>query len=93
MILVDIPDHMKAYREARIKQGLSESTCIDPCIFEEIKYLWSEGIVTYGSCCGHNKLESFVNVDSSSIDKMLSMGYVQNHSDKNRNDTFRMKSA
>jgi len=28
--------------------------CIDSCIAEPIKALWSAGIYTTGSCCGHN---------------------------------------
>ncbi|MDM8174815.1 hypothetical protein QT327_10680 [Olivibacter sp. 47] len=90
-ITVQIPDHMSDYREARLESGLSDTVSIDPCIFDEIKYLWANGIVTYGSCCGHNKAEPFVNVDESCINDMLRMGYTQNHPDPNRKDTFRLK--
>ena len=93
MITVEIPDHMHKYRESRIKNGLSDKICIDPCIYDEIIFLWSNGVITYGSCCGHNKTESFVNVDESSIQLMLNMGYIQNHVDKTRRDTFKLKSA
>jgi hypothetical protein len=92
-ILCDIPNHMNSYKEARLKAGLSDKLCIDPCIFEEIKYLWSFGIETHGCCCGHNKEESFVNVHDKDIHTMLRMGYVQNHWDKSRKDTFKLKSA
>jgi len=91
MITLPIPDHMEAYRIARDKDGLSGFINIDPCIVDEIKELWSKGIVTYGSCCGHNKLESMVNVDDSQSDLMLEMGYVMNHPDPNRKDTFKLK--
>ena len=30
-----------------------ETTCIDKCLIPAVKALWSEGIVTLGSCCGH----------------------------------------
>jgi len=93
MITVEIPDHMASYRESRLKAGLSSEVSIDPCIFEEIKELWSEGIITHGSCCGHNKFESMVNVDESNSQQMIDMGYVMNHTDKSRVDTFKMKSA
>lgn len=92
-ILLDIPDHMEDYRFARISAGLSRQISVDPCIVEEIKYLWSLGIETHGSCCGHNKEESFVNIHNKDIDKMLRLGYVQNHWDKTRKDTFKLKSA
>ena len=36
---------------------------------------------------------SFVNVDARNIEQMLEMGYEQNHTDKRRLDTFRLKSA
>lgn len=93
MIVVDIPDHMDSYRNARLKAGLSAQICIDPCIYDEIKSLWDVGIYTYGSCCGHNVNESFVNVAEKDIAKMVQMGYVQNHPDKSRKDTFKLKSA
>lgn len=28
---------------------------VDACIAEVVRYLWSKGVVTLGSCCGHNK--------------------------------------
>ena len=91
MITVEIPEHMKEYRNNRVKAGLSSKISIDPCIYDEICELWKLGIITYGSCCGHNKQESFVNVDESNISKMLEMNYVQNHHDKTRKDTFKLK--
>ena len=93
MIVVDIPAHMDGYRNARLKAGLSSQICIDPCIYDEIKSLWNAGIYTYGSCCGHNLNESFVTVAEKDIAKMMEMGYVQNHPDKSRIDTFKLKSA
>lgn len=93
MKTVKIPSHMISYKKARLKNGLSNFICIDPCIFNEIKHLWKLGIITYGSCCGHNKLESFVNVDKNNIQQMLNLGYVQNHKNKERKDTFKLKSV
>ncbi|MGI9582636.1 hypothetical protein ACR1PO_15685 [Chryseobacterium sp. RRHN12] len=92
-IMVDIPPHMDGYKQARLNEGLSDKICIDPCIIDEVKELWSLGIKTLGCCCGHNKAEPFVNVHEKDIQKMLSLGYVQNHQDKNRKDTFRLKSV
>lgn len=92
-VLIDIPSHMEAYRNARLKEGLSAQISIDPCIVAEIKYLWSQGIITYGCCCGHNKFESMVNVNDDNSKEMIGMGYVINHPDKSRIDTFKLKSA
>lgn len=92
-VLVDIPPHMSDYKSKRIAAGLSGQLAIDPCIFDEIHGLWNLGIITHGCCCGHNIEESFVNVDDRDIPKMIELGYVQNHPDKERTDTFRLKSA
>ena len=91
MVCFEIPAHMNSYKEARLKAGLSSGVCIDPCIVDEIQYLWSLGVITYGSCCGHNKLEPMVNVDDKNIEQMLNLGYVQNHPDPKRKDTFKLK--
>lgn len=93
MIVVEIPAHMKAYKDNRLKLSLSSKICIDPCIYEEIYMLWDSGITTYGSCCGHNVNESFVNVAECDINKMIKMGYKQNHTDNDRKDTFKLKST
>lgn len=92
-IVVSIPPHMGEYKSARLNAGLSAMICIDPCIMEEIKYLWELGINTYGCCCGHNTYEPMVNVGEKDIKKMLQLGYVQNHPDKMRKDTFKLKSV
>lgn len=92
-IRVKIPSHMKSYKQARLKDGLSDLICIDPCIFNEIQSLWALGIITYGSCCGHNIVESMVNVHDNDVQLMLELGYIQNHIDKTRKDTFKLKTA
>lgn len=33
-----------------------ETICVDNCINDVIEHLWSNGIVTLGSCCGHGKV-------------------------------------
>lgn len=94
MITIEIPDHMSTYRNNRVEAGFSSKVSIDPCIFVEIWQLWQKGIITYGCCCGHNgKNPSFVNVDESNIQQMLDMGYLPNHQDLQRMDTFALKSA
>jgi len=93
MVVIEIPYHMSKYRNNRVKAGLGDKVAIDPCIFIEIWQLWKKGIITYGCCCGHNKIEPFVNVDKKNIKQMLDMGYIPNHYDLTRNDTFKLKSV
>jgi len=90
MILMEYPKHMNQYKNNRIKAGLSGKCCIDECIVDDIKKLWDKEIITHGSCCGHGKQESYVNVADESIQKMIDMGYVMNHHDKTRRDTFKL---
>lgn len=93
MITLPIPPHMQSYREAREEAGLTPLISIDPCIVDEIQELWSKGIVTYGSCCGHNLFNSMVNVREDQSGLMLEMGYVMDHPDPARVDTFKLKSV
>lgn len=64
---------------------------IDRCIVDEIKFLWSKGIRTYGSCCGHGKMVPMVNVHEDDMPVMLELGYIGG---KNRfgAPTFALKS-
>jgi hypothetical protein len=66
------PPHMAAFKKT---QGGSEIICVDKCVAEEIKYLWSLGITTTGCCCGHNKLYGYIGVIESDIERMMEMGY------------------
>ena len=52
-----------------------DTICIDKCIAEEIKYLWSLGIRTTGCCCGHNKQEGYIGVIDRDIEIMKKGGY------------------
>lgn len=85
-----------AYVANRRAAGLSGTVCIDPCILDEIKELWARGILTLGCCCGHNEpwpCFPFVNIADENIDQMIELGYIQEHWDKERKDTFRLKSV
>lgn len=68
--------------------------CVDTCLKDEILHLWSLGITTTGSCCGHNKAEPYIGVDEKDIPRMKAMGYkVQfNNSRPNDEDSFIPKS-
>lgn len=48
---------------------------IDLCIVPEILWLWSKGVITHGSCCGHGKQAATICVDDSSIATMHELGY------------------
>lgn len=69
MIVLDAPAHMLNNGRRQI--------CVDPCLSDEIQYLWSLEITTTGCCCGHNidGLPKFIGVSFSDIPKMKSLGY------------------
>ncbi len=48
---------------------------VDSCMVDEITYLWSKGVITIESCCGHNKRRGYIAVDENSIELMESLGY------------------
>lgn len=68
---------------------------IDNCILDEIRFLWSNDIITLGSCCGHNIVNSMVNVDDACISKMKELGYsvAYNSCYPNSEFTFELKSC
>lgn len=74
-VAVDAPPHMLDYRDNKVAAGLSPKIMIDACALPEIRELWGHRIRTYGSCCGHNKGPSMVNVHEDDAQKMDSMGY------------------
>jgi len=88
--VVDIPEHMLEYKQNKIKKGLSGEICIDKCIVNEIKFLWKNGIKTYGCCCGHNKYPSWVNVLDEDFEKMEKLGYEKYINECN-NYTYKLK--
>jgi len=79
--------HMSAYKA---KVGGADTICLDRCIAEEIKYLWSLGITTTGCCCGHNKEIGYIGVIEKDIRKMKRLGYrvILNPIRPNDEDSF-----
>lgn len=61
---------------------------VDACIKDEMLWLWEQGVVTMGCCCGHNQTYSMVNVLNTEL--MDSLGYVKY---PNRSDTYFLKSG
>lgn len=88
-VMLPRPNHMKGRKEGTS----SDTICVDACLEEEIKCLWSLGIRTTGCCCGHNKLLAYIGVIREDIQKMKDLGYrVQfNPSRPGSEDTFNSK--
>jgi hypothetical protein len=55
---------------------LGRERWIDNCLISELQSLWEMGIKTFGSCCGHNKQNGYIDVDNEAIPIMLELGYV-----------------
>ena len=53
-----------------------EFISIDRCLKEEIEYLWDEGIITHGCCCGHKEVLPFINVEEEQYERMIELGYT-----------------
>lgn len=91
VMITDLPDHMKAYKEKA--GGDPNSICVDECIYAEVRNLWSLGITTTGCCCGHNRQAPYIGVIPADIDRMKEMGYIVQHnpSRPGDEDTFYSK--
>lgn len=64
---------------------------VDRCIAGEIVWLWSQGVVTSGNCCGHNMAPPFISVKGdASVARMRELGYET--FDLRRQDHFLPKS-
>ncbi len=59
----------------RTEGSSSNTLCIDKCIAEEIKYIWSWGVKTTGCCCGHKITEGYIGVIEKDIEIMKKGGY------------------
>lgn len=57
--------------------------CVDKCLVKEIKELNEMGIKTIGCCCGHRRLQGFIQVQRNYVSKMKELGYEQIPVDKN----------
>lgn len=73
-VIAKIPDSVEI-RTNCPERKLKKEITIDPCLFLEIKHLWSLGIVTTGHCCGHNIGFAYIGVEEKFIPKMKELGY------------------
>lgn len=56
----------------------SHGYCCDTCLQSELHNLWSVGIKTAGSCCGHGgKYQPYIQVTDQYVQKMHDLGYEQ----------------
>ena len=70
-VKLDVPD---IYKD-KFPNTKYEFIFVDKCIENEIKYLWSKGIVTIASCCGHNIVDGSICVHDDYIQQMKELGY------------------
>lgn len=47
------------------------TVCIDSCIKDLVLMVWSAGIITRGSCCGHNNSNPSLILDGITTDEQL----------------------
>ena len=87
---------MREYADNRRRAGLSPyGICVDRCIADQVVELWEAGVRTYGSCCGHNIEDGFINVGED-YEKAIALGfepYIYNKQpfDLDRKDTVKTK--
>jgi len=79
----------------RYPDRFTKKVGIDKCILPEILYLWSKGIKTTESCCGHNKRAGYIAVEEVYAPLMKVLGYERDMScsnSSNRNDVYSINS-
>lgn len=55
--------------------------CCDTCLQPELHDLWSVGVKTIGSCCGHGILVPYIQVAPQYVQKMHELGYCEREPD------------
>ncbi len=79
--VVETPYFIKDYFKDDPCSSDKSRICIDKCLVEEIKELWSYGIITTGCCCGHNsELPPYIGVITAHIPVMKKLGYRVHYS-------------
>ena len=67
---------VSAWKISEEDKLLSQIHGIDRCVLPELQKLWSEGISTYCSCCGHgNDDKAFIRVGAEYAERMAELGY------------------
>lgn len=68
--------------------------CCDVCLEDELLFLYSQGVHTINSCCGHgnNELKTIVVIGENSREKMKTLGYELLEELENRATVWKAKS-
>ncbi|MBC1378065.1 hypothetical protein HB829_14120 [Listeria innocua] len=61
-VYLEFPAHM--FKENGGYYTEKRGCLVDPCMVNEIEFLWEKGIVTTGCCCGHGKTFAYIDVAS-----------------------------
>lgn len=75
-VVLTLPDWTDAYQR-RKENGYDPTICVDGCVVDAIKDLWSLAIETTGCCCGHNYMPAWVSVEAEDYYRMFELGYEQ----------------
>lgn len=59
---------------------------VDKCIAKELMKLWGLGIITTGSCCGHNMTVGYIGVTEEYKNIMRVMGYKNRFNESRPDD-------
>lgn len=62
---------------------------IDRCILPDVEYLWSQGIQTDESCCGHGQATGYIYVRPEGVSQMRALGYENDSNHPGRPEIFR----
>lgn len=73
-VILEVPRNLNI-RYNRPDRAKKNNVVVDPCLKDEIKYLWSLGIITTGCCCGHNIGFAYIGVEEDFIPEMEKLGY------------------
>ena len=92
-ILIKVPSNLDIRRNDPERSRPAEIG-VDECLVDEIKSLWSSGIITTGCCCGHNQMAPYIGVIERDIPRMRLLGYVNSPHllEPEREDNFYPKS-
>lgn len=52
---------------------------VDACLVPILKWLWTKGVDTVVSCCGHGKISPSIVVTDGSVPFMNKMGFIEIH--------------
>ena len=69
----------RCYKHVKIKRGfLGDLIAVDVGLAHEVdELIHKHGISTVGCCCGHGKMNAFIQVADQSVQKMHELGYKQ----------------